>query len=101
MTTFFQSPVPLPEIRIEFYYDKNNKKRRKIKRLKKRPIEISPEFESEMKAAFNLFDKDKSENIDLHELRDAMRALGVRMSKKEAQALMKEYDDDNNGTVDF
>ena len=45
-----------------------------------------PEFEEEIKAAFDLFDKDKSDNIDKHELRDAMRALGIRMTKKQIKA---------------
>ena len=44
----------------------------------------------EIKAAFDLFDKDKSDNIDKHELRDAMRALGIRMTKKQIFDLMKE-----------
>ena len=60
---------------------KDGKKRRKIKRLKARPKQFLPEFEEEIKNAFDLFDKDHSDNIDRHELRDAMRALGIRLTK--------------------
>lgn len=31
--------------------------------------------------AFYLFDKDKSNTIDLNELKDAMKALGIYLSK--------------------
>jgi Ca2+-binding EF-hand superfamily protein len=34
----------------------------------------------EIKEAFSLFDKDMSGNIDVLELKDAMKALGVYMS---------------------
>jgi Ca2+-binding EF-hand superfamily protein len=67
-------------MRIE-YYMKDGKKRRKIMKLKARPRQLLPEFEEEIKSAFDLFDKDHSDNIDKHELRDAMRALGIRYNK--------------------
>ena len=47
-----------------------------------------------------MFDKDGSGNIDLYELRDAMRALGLNMSKDEVKALMATIDTDNNGYID-
>lgn len=67
----------MPEVKIEYYY-KDGKRRRKIKKLKVKPKQISPEMLEEIQSAFELFDKDNSGNIDAHELRDAMKALGVR-----------------------
>jgi Ca2+-binding EF-hand superfamily protein len=37
---------------------------------------------SEIKEAFSLFDKDQSGNIDVVELKDAMKALGIYMNKE-------------------
>ena len=48
-----------------------------------------------------MFDKDGSGNIDIHELRDAMKALGVYLSKDKVKQMMKEVDTDGNGTVDY
>ena len=55
----------------------------------------------EVRAAFDLFDKDQSGNIDIHELRDAMKALGVYLPKEKIKALMKDIDTDGSGTVEF
>lgn len=51
---------------------------RKITRVKRF---LSGEQREEIKMAFYLFDKDKSNTIDLNELKDAMKALGIFMSK--------------------
>ena len=54
----------------------------------------------EIEQAFKLFDKDGSGNIDFYELRDAMRALGLQMTKEQAKALMDSIDQDGNGFID-
>lgn len=54
----------------------------------------------EIDGAFRLFDKDGSGNIDFYELRDAMRALGLTMSKEDVKKMMSEIDTDNNGYID-
>jgi len=36
---------------------------------------------NEIKHAFDLFDKDGSESIDVSELKDAMKALGIHFDK--------------------
>ena len=46
----------------------------------------------EIRAAFKLFDTDGSGAIDIEELQNAMRALGVKMKKKEVRKLMVEMD---------
>ena len=39
--------------------------------------------------------------IDTYELRDAMKALGVYLSKDKVKEMMKEVDTDGSGTVEF
>ena len=55
----------------------------------------------EMKAAFKLFDTDGSGAIDQDELYNALKALGVKMVKKEVKALLKDLDKDGSGAIDF
>ena len=42
---------------------------------------LSEEEVQEIYAAFSLFDKDGSGTIDSHELKDAMKALGIYVDK--------------------
>ena len=51
--------------------------------------------------AFELFDKDHSGNIDVQELRDAMKALGVYLKKDQVKLLMKKLDKDGSGTIEL
>ena len=67
----------------------------------KKPKELTEEMLDEIKAAFDLFDKDGSGSIDTYELRDAMKALGVYLSKDKVKEMMKEVDTDGSGTVEF
>ena len=87
-----EKPTTLPEYKVEYYYDKDGKKRKKIKKLVKKEKELTEEQLEEIKSAFDLFDKDGSGNIDFYELRDAMRALGIQMTKEEVKKMMSEID---------
>ena len=40
-------------------------------------------------------------SIDAHELRDAMKALGVRMNMKQVKEQLIAVDQDKNGSVDI
>ncbi|CDW86069.1 UNKNOWN [Stylonychia lemnae] len=91
----------LPDYKVEYYVDANGKRRKKIKKLVKKEKELSEEQLEEIKSAFELFDKDGSGNIDIHELRDAMKALGVYLNKEKVKAVMKDMDADGSGTVEF
>ena len=51
--------------------------------------------------AFNLFDTDHSGTIDERELKVAMRALGIGVSSEEVTAIMREYDRDKSGGIEF
>lgn len=65
----------------------------KQQRHKKRNI---PEHKkNEIREAFVLFDSDKDEQIDYHELKVALRALGFEKKKADVQKLMRMYDHDS------
>jgi len=54
-----------------------------------------------LKQAFDLFDADGSEEIEEHELKDVMKALGLKANNEEVRKMIEEVDDDNSGTIDF
>ena len=45
--------------------------------------ELTDDQMQELREAYDLFDSDKTGNIDLHELKVLMRALGFEVKKKE------------------
>ena len=53
------------------------KRKRKIKKTRKEIRMLSEEQCEEIKNAFIIFDKDNSGAIDIKELKDAMKSLGV------------------------
>ena len=61
---------------------------------------ISGEQKEEIDNAFYLFDKDKSGTIDVAELRDAMKALGIFLKKDEVKQYMLKVDKDGSGSID-
>merc|ERR1712010_395119 len=56
---------------------------------------------AEFKEAFELFDTDKSGQIDATELKFAMTALGFTPSAEEVADLLKDIDADGNSTIEF
>ena len=47
-----------------------------------------------------MFDKDMSGSIDVVELKDAMKALGVFLKKEEIRDKMQKVDKDGSGAID-
>ena len=47
-----------------------------------------------------MFDKDQSGSIDVVELKDAMKALGVFLNKDEIRDKMQKVDKDGSGAID-
>ncbi|XP_055154934.1 centrin-3 isoform X3 [Symphalangus syndactylus] len=78
-------------LRSELVVDKKRKKRR----------ELSEEQKQEIKDAFELFDTDKDEAIDYHELKVAMRALGFDVKKADVLKILKDYDREATGKITF
>ena len=62
---------------------------------------MTEEQRQEIKEAFDLFDTDKSGSIDYHELKVAMRALGFDVRKQEVLKLMKEFDREDTGLIEY
>jgi len=62
---------------------------------------LSEEQKQEIKEAFDLFDTDKSNRLDYHQLKVSMRALGFEVRKVEVMKLMKEYDRNENGWITY
>ena len=55
---------------------------------------------TEIDKVFRSFDKDQSGNIDSVELKDAMSALGIYVSKDSLKKLMEKADKDGSGTIE-
>uniref|UniRef100_A0A8D2B2K3 Centrin 3 n=1 Tax=Sciurus vulgaris TaxID=55149 RepID=A0A8D2B2K3_SCIVU len=79
-------------LRSEFVVDKTKRKKRR---------ELSEEQKQEIKDAFELFDTDKDEAIDYHELKVAMRALGFDVKKADVLKILKDYDREATGKITF
>jgi len=71
----------------------------KPKRRKRR--ELSVEQKQEIKEAFELFDSDKDQMINYHELKVAMRALGFDVKKADVLKVLQEYDREEVGKITF
>ena len=55
----------------------------------------------DIKEAFNVFDKDNDGFITIKELGTVMRSLGHNPTEMELQDMIKLYDKDESGTIDF
>ena len=66
---------------MEYYTTTEGKRKKKIKRLSKEKRRLTKEEVNEIEHAFGLFDKDGSQSIDVAELKDAMKALGIHFDK--------------------
>ena len=68
---------------------------------KKRKIILTEEQKIEIKEAFDLFDTDGSGDIEMKELKVAMRALGFEPKKDEISKMMMAVDTDGSGAIDY
>ena len=72
-------------IKEYFINGQSIKKRKRV--IKKKAImtkSLTPEQKEEIDNAFLIFDKDHSGSIDVLELTDAMKALGIYLKRSEA-----------------
>ncbi|XP_061603567.1 centrin-3 isoform X2 [Phyllopteryx taeniolatus] len=76
----------------DVFADKSKRKKRK---------ELSDEQKHEIREAFELFDTDKDNQIDYHELKVAMRALGFELKKVDVMQILKDYDMEGSGKIAF
>jgi len=61
--------------------DGSTKRMKIVRKTTKYTKHLTEEQVEEINNAFKLFDKDGSNAIDLYELKDAMKALGIHMKK--------------------
>lgn len=60
---------------------------------------FSKERLEEMRQVFGMFDADNSGTLDIGELRDVMKSIGLAPEDWEIRAMIAEVDDDNSGTI--
>lgn len=77
-----------------------SKRKKIIKKTLKKVKQLTEEQKEEIDNAFLLFDKDKSGSIDVNELKDAMKALGIFLKKEEVRQKMTKVDKDGSGAID-
>ena len=63
--------------------------------------QIKPIAEDQLIRAFNLFDKDRNGLISTDELMNIMEIAGERFTREDADMIMKEFDLDKNGTINY
>merc|ERR1719424_841289 len=68
---------------------------------KVKPGQLTDEQMDEIREAFSLFDSDASGQIDIRELKAAMRALGFEVKNDELKKMVTDVDNDGNGTIEF
>jgi len=84
---------------MSLYSSAQKAKRRAAANLS-RP-ELSDEQKHEIKEAFELFDTDKDDAVDYHELKVAMRALGFDLKKPEVLKILRDHDKSGRGLLEF
>lgn len=97
-------PLEADEEFVDYKYvtqpDGTMKRKKIIKKTTKKTKYLTMEQKEEIDNAFLLFDKDRSGSIDLNELKDALKALGVFLKRDEVKVMMTKVDKDGSGAID-
>jgi Ca2+-binding EF-hand superfamily protein len=64
-------------------------------------IKLSEDKLEEVQRIFNDFDKNKDGTISVSELEEALKKLGCRTKENELNELLKEFDKDDSGFLDY
>ncbi len=79
----------------------DGKRKRVIRKHQTKKVVLTREEVKEIKTTFEMFDKDGSDAIDVYELKDAMKALGLNKTKQEIAKIMESADKDGSGTIEI
>lgn len=71
------------------------------KEIEQRELDIPEEELEEYRDAFQLFDKDGSGSITTDEFKKVLKNLGQKVTKQEAEDIVKELDTDGSGAIEF
>lgn len=82
------------------YVQVDGKRKKSCIRHERKKKGLTKEECNEIIKVFTLFDKDNSGNIDASELKDAMRALGIYVTKESLKRLMEKADKDGSGSIE-
>lgn len=77
------------------------KRKRVVRRQVQDTVFLTKEEVREIEIIFNTFDADNSGNIEISELKNAMKALGMNKSKEELKEIMEKADKDGSGDIDL
>ena len=77
------------------------KRKRVVRRQVQDTVSLTKEEVREIEIIFNTFDADNSGNIEISELKNAMKALGMNKSKEELKEIMEKADKDGSGDIDL
>nr|KAJ3418153.1 hypothetical protein HK105_000273 [Polyrhizophydium stewartii] len=87
-------PSTLISMKDELMAEKKERVRKEIKTL-----QLSNEEREYYVEAFCIFDLDGSGTIDVDELGEVMKSMGIEVSEKEIRAMMAQIDDDGSGEI--
>ncbi len=71
------------------------------KQKRRQRPELSEDQKQEIREAFDAFDTDKDNALDFHELKFAMRALGFDAKKPEVLKILRDYEKNGQGLIEF
>merc|ERR1719278_893800 len=54
-----------------------------------------------LREMFDILDDDHSGEMNVEELSNTMRYLGLKMTEQEVENILKEFDDDGSGLIEF
>jgi calcium-binding protein CML len=69
--------------------------------LMSRHFKTQSEMEDELKQAFRMFDANNDGFITAQELQKMMKAMGEKLTNKEIDALIKAWDTDGDGRINY
>uniref|UniRef100_U5EQS4 Putative calmodulin n=1 Tax=Corethrella appendiculata TaxID=1370023 RepID=U5EQS4_9DIPT len=99
------STTSLPQVPAKSAQKKKNKKKNQtydlVVRINLSEYGLTEDQVAEFKEAFMLFDKDEDGTISMAELGVVMRSLGQRPSETELRDMVREADENGNGTIEF